>query len=368
MMLNDPLLKAPEGHRFTFDESAWIRSMFTESEANRTIVDVGAHKGSVFAQFAHKGWTVHAIEPNPPLYKQLTTEWFDFPRVHIYPVAIHESERDHSPLFTSPESDGVTTLEPFLKSHTSQISVKTTTLRSLLESIHCRHVDFLKIDAEGLDYFVLKSYPWEHDRPDVILCEFEDRKTLPLGYKMADMAKFLESHDYAVFVSEWDPIQQYGGYHTWHRLERFPCDVRSADAWGNLIGLRKGLEREVPLENLDTYLHRVINVPEIDLSQIRSAHVLLYGASTRGAQVLETVQEHTEAITFCDKSTKKQVEGFNGIPVISPDQIIDLNPDFIIITSSFEKEIFLELDACEIETNIVFSARGIRGDGHHESH
>jgi hypothetical protein len=43
-------------------------------------------------------------------------------------------------------------------------------------------VDFLKIDTESHDLFVHQGYPWECGKPAVIECEFEDAKTVPLGY------------------------------------------------------------------------------------------------------------------------------------------------------------------------------------------
>jgi hypothetical protein len=92
-------------------------------------------------------------------------------------------------------------------------------------------VDFLKIDTEGHDLFVLQGFPWERNRPQVIECEFEDLKSKPLGYTTKDMADFLVGKGYTVYVSEWHPILKYGQRHDWHRLQKYPCDLACYEAW-----------------------------------------------------------------------------------------------------------------------------------------
>ena len=52
-----------------------------------------------------------------------------------------------------------------------------------------------------------------------------DSKTVPLGYKFDDLARFLADKGYAVFVSEWHPIVRYGIRHDWNRLTRYPCKL-----------------------------------------------------------------------------------------------------------------------------------------------
>jgi hypothetical protein len=80
-------------------------------------------------------------------------------------------------------------------------------------------VDFLKIDTEGFDLMVLKGYPWtQSPRPRVILCEFEDAKTVPLGYDFHQLAAFLVGEGYQLIISEWYPVKAYGGLHRWRRF------------------------------------------------------------------------------------------------------------------------------------------------------
>ena len=95
----------------------------------------------------------------------------------------------------------------------------------------------MKIDAEGHDLFCLKGFPFEKVRPEVILCEFEDRKTLPVGYSYEQLGNFLLDKGYHVLISEWEPIIRYGIKQKWHSVKRFPSKLDNDDGWGNFIAL-----------------------------------------------------------------------------------------------------------------------------------
>ena len=110
-----------------------------------------------------------------------------------------------------------------------------TSIREIVAEHRINHVDFLKIDVEGLELDVLKGVPWEDDKPSVILAEFEDSKTLQHGYSWEDLADFLLERDYTVFVSEWHPIVRYGIPHDWRAIRRYPCPLYDQDGWGNLL-------------------------------------------------------------------------------------------------------------------------------------
>jgi hypothetical protein len=105
-----------------------------------------------------------------------------------------------------------------------------------MKSKNINHVNFLKIDTEGHDYFVLQSYPWDLDKPDVIKCEFEDLKTeIKLNYTWKDMAEYLYKLGYKIIISEWYPIVRYGTTHKWRGLKNYPCELDDKNAWGNFI-------------------------------------------------------------------------------------------------------------------------------------
>ena len=117
--------------------------------------------------------------------------------------------------------------------------VDVVTLRKILANINYPHVDYLKIDTEGHDLFVLKGFPWENIRPDIIECEFEDFKTVPLGYTFKTLAEFLTNLHYHVYVSEWYPIHKYGIRHDWRCLQKYPANLLDPKSWGNLIAFHQ---------------------------------------------------------------------------------------------------------------------------------
>jgi hypothetical protein len=106
------------------------------------------------------------------------------------------------------------------------------------------HIDFLKIDVEGHDKFVLDGFDWEADRPDVVLAEFEDAKTLRNGYSAHDLAGSLLFRGYSVFVSEWLPIERYGLAHDWRRLVRYSPTLELGKSWGNLLAFLEEPDQE----------------------------------------------------------------------------------------------------------------------------
>ena len=99
------------------------------------------------------------------------------------------------------------------------------------------------MDTEGHDLFVLRTFPWETHRPDVVVCEFEDSKTVPLGYTYQDLGSFLVDRGYQVLMSEWYPVVRYGIAHRWRRVVRFPATLEDPAGWGNFIAVRPGLDR-----------------------------------------------------------------------------------------------------------------------------
>ena len=96
-------------------------------------------------------------------------------------------------------------------------------------------VDFLKIDTEGYDLMVLKGFPFERIKPNVILTEFENSKTVPLGYSIKDLAQFLVDNNYSVAVSEWYPVVRYGGNHKFRGIYPYPSELIDENSTGNLI-------------------------------------------------------------------------------------------------------------------------------------
>lgn len=239
------------GNNKKFSEVDFVYSILVDNAINRVMIDVGAQFGESFGPFADAGWQIIAFEPDPNPKKQDSLVTKEKGRVEVLRVALSDIERPDATFYTSEESTGISSLAAFRPSHQPTAVVKVTTLEKVLKSRTIKGVDFLKIDTEGHDLFVLKGFPWSASvlKPRVILCEFEDSKTTPLGYDWMAMADFIERQGYRVYVSEWFPIERYGTQHKWRSVKRYPAELKDSNGWGNLVAFRD-LKDAADFENL----------------------------------------------------------------------------------------------------------------------
>jgi FkbM family methyltransferase len=220
------------------DESRMAYEVLRADQTKGIMIDVGAHYGSSLSPFAKSGWQVFAFEPDPKNRQTLTESFGQLPNVSIDPRAVSDKQQKDITFYTSEESTGISGLSAFHRSHVPSYKVDSTTLESFFDKKGLTDVDFLKIDTEGFDLFVLKGVPWNRVVLHLIVCEFEDFKTVPLGYTFHDLACFLADHGYNLVVSEWYPIKKYGGPHDWRCFNRYPSELHDTKAWGNIIAAR----------------------------------------------------------------------------------------------------------------------------------
>lgn len=211
------------------------------------MIDVGAHRGGSLGPFWEAGWTVVAFEPDPRHHQALSAAIQGIDRVLLDSRAVSAVSGDRVTFYMSEESPGISGLSAFRESHVAVGTVETVALRDVLDD---EHVNLLKIDTEGFDLFVLQGYPFERSHPDVIMAEFEDHKTVPLGYRFADLTALLADQGYQIWVSEWHPIIRYGINHQWRRLFQYGEREPDPDGWGNVIALKHPINDATMLANL----------------------------------------------------------------------------------------------------------------------
>ena len=224
--------------RTLFSEIEIIYKLLKSFAKSKIMIDVGAHIGGSLAPFANCGWNIYAFEPDVKNREELIKNFGQCSNVKIEPLAISNISKKGVPFFRSDVSTGISTLSPFHKSHKeTEQKIDVTTLTEYCKIYEIDAIDFLKIDVEGFDLFVLQGFPWEKLRPLVILAEFENKKTELLGYTFNDICNFLVEKGYSVLVSEWDPIVEYGRIHHWRRFIKYPCELLDENAVGNLIAV-----------------------------------------------------------------------------------------------------------------------------------
>lgn len=250
--------------------------------AKSVMIDVGAHHGSALAHFVNMDWHIYAYEPDPANREKLLELVKGNPRVAVDSQAVSDQKLEGIPFFSSEESTGISTLTPFRDSHKEKCLIATTTVADICQEHDLKQIEFLKIDTEGYDLMVLKGVPWDKLRPYVIECEFEDSKTIPLGYNFHDLAQYLVDRGYTVLVSEWHPVIRYGVKHDWHRLVAYPCKLSNPDAWGNLIAFREPPD----FDKVAAIANRLVKThPEKKYSKTVSA------ASDKNSRILQMISK-----------------------------------------------------------------------------
>lgn len=239
------------------DEAELIASLAPTSPESFSLVlvDVGAHFGTVTTLFLDKGWSAIAYEPDPSNREQFQQRIGSHPRVQLSSAAVSDKPAESASFFTSSVSTGVSTLAAFHESHEPTANVNVVTLAEDLRARKVQQVDFLKIDVEGFDYFVLKGFDWTY-APRFVLYEFEDRKTVPLGYSLHDSSAFAADRGYRLVYSVWEPIVEYGTRHRWRGLfSAPPADV--ATCWGNVLCFRDEVDAARCMKRFGTSRQRM---------------------------------------------------------------------------------------------------------------
>ena len=209
--------------------------------ANKGImIDVGAHYGTSIRPFVDAGWDIYAFEPDSSNRERLQEEFDKFNNVFIDNRAVSNQIKDSVNFYKSNKSTGISGLSSFDPSHQIGEEVSTTTLTHFFneKQLNNKTIDFLKVDTEGFDLNVLKGVPWEKNSPTTILCEFEDKKSVPIGYTFHDIAQYLVDHGYKLIISEWHPIEEYGKEHNWNRFIPYPCQLSTKNSWGNILATK----------------------------------------------------------------------------------------------------------------------------------
>lgn len=237
----------------TFDEVDAIFAFFKGANPG-VMVDVGAHYGGSLLPFLSMKWKILAFEPDPENRKILKQNVGNS-KITLHKCAVSDHEAMNVPFYASDESSGISTLKPFRKTHEKIATVNIKTLASIFAEETITAVDFLKIDTEGHDLFVLKGVPWKKIKPKVILCEFEDSKTKQLGYSYHELGEFLIRQGYRVFLSEWSAIVEYGVNHKWIGWREFPCKLTDENGWGNFVAFRTSCS----LGQVEQYISTMVN-------------------------------------------------------------------------------------------------------------
>ena len=179
--IQDVRAKYGLGKESQYGETAILRALLRD-HPRPYLVDVGAHDGRSWSNsrgFMLRGWHGILIEPLPKVFAQLAYVYRNNPNAACLNLACTDSSGEQQ-LFVG--TDGDTGMGSSLCADDNEwfagmrsdttITVKTETLTSLLDQANWPQ-DFalLLVDAEGMDYEVLRGLDFSRYQPAVIVTE-----------------------------------------------------------------------------------------------------------------------------------------------------------------------------------------------------
>ncbi|MGH8590543.1 MAG: hypothetical protein ACREXX_14775 [Gammaproteobacteria bacterium] len=213
--------------RLTINEGALVAEVLSQTEGG-IVMAVGARGHDTLAPFLTRGFTVHALAPDPNTRAELAT----------------------------------------------------TTVREFIEERGLSRLDLLMVD--GPDLGILQDVPWAERRPRFVMCGFEGEETRQTGHTLHDLTRLLVAQGYRVWVSEWHPPTRFGrfgpkfmkaGPRRWRRLVPYPCHLGSPRAFGYCIATRDTADAEALAKAAQRAIERLSptrSIPWLGLTVQRS--------------------------------------------------------------------------------------------------
>lgn len=142
------------------------------ADSIKTVIEAGAHKGRDTVKLATKLplASIHAFEPVPELFEQLTSRTSHIPSVHRYPYALSNKSGNQTIHISGGRSDACSSLleptdlikkpaqvyhEPVTFEQNLTISV--TTLQEWAAQRNIHKIDFIWLDAQGSELAILQG-------------------------------------------------------------------------------------------------------------------------------------------------------------------------------------------------------------------
>lgn len=170
---------------------------------SKVVFDVGANRGDYSSEILriNPKVKIHAFEPTPSSYKKLA----QLPNVTALNVAVGEKEENkvlyqmdrstHNSFYTEVGAG-------------TAVEVKVITLDSYCQKNKINHIDFLKIDVEGHEYFVLKGAVGILKRKAVDYIQFEfSGATSDARVFLKDFITLLNQYEYDLYRVRGTDIQ-----------------------------------------------------------------------------------------------------------------------------------------------------------------
>lgn len=186
----------------------WIREV--AARHGRYFVDVGANVGdwaSALGALAHDDFRLVAYEPSRSACALLESRFEGDSRVEVRDVALGDRPGELSFLEEHDAGKGSSLVPGLTPIHGTNHVVTVTTLDAELDRLSWPVVDFVKIDAEGYDFRVMKGACNLLKSQRIALLQFEYNRSWQLaGDTLFGAMSFLASHGYTTYLLKRDGL------------------------------------------------------------------------------------------------------------------------------------------------------------------
>lgn len=182
------------------------------------ILEAGAHRGEDTTNFIRR-WptaTVYAFEPCPAYFTELRQKTSDYKNIHIFPIGLF-SKTGHYTFNVSKNWDGASSLlednhlSNGLNYEDHAIEVYCENLDEWAQKNNVSHIDYMWLDMEGAELYMLNSAPTILNTVRVISCEInflEFRKGMTI---FQDLHDFLLKNNFTLYKIWGSPVGQATG-------------------------------------------------------------------------------------------------------------------------------------------------------------
>ena len=167
---------------------------------NGVFIDVGANIGALSVEVAkaRPDITIYAFEASMKVfsYLEINQKQNNLQNLHIYNLAIHETGGIELPFYSPDELNGKGSFSPIFTNESQMI--KTIRLDEFFFSNKISP-DFIKVDVEGYELLVLKSFSKANMQNCTVLFEFVDWAEEAANFNVGDAQKYLLDSGYELF-------------------------------------------------------------------------------------------------------------------------------------------------------------------------
>lgn len=195
------------------------------------IIDVGGNVGNytklVLSHIKHTNYQIHLFEPSPFCYEVLMKNFKNTERVQLYNMAL--SSKQGQLLFHMPdETSEISSFHLSNPMKTIDVEVETSTVDQIFKD---QPIDFLKIDTEGHDFYVLNGCVKHLELQQIKFIQFEYNRTWKnSGTTLTYAIDFLKQYNYVTYliqpdglfrfnVDYWDEYFRYSNFFSAHHSQ-----------------------------------------------------------------------------------------------------------------------------------------------------